>query len=183
MSQSSEPENWAQFFLFPLMSAARKMKISREKWRDIKRCNNSNTETSIIVCSYWAHMSLTSDPFLNESLSHLSSLKITWLSSALMCSFRWVELQFELLHLFCASVCALVYPVAGRGSWEWRSRPLQPPFQLPLQNELHYCRHEADQCTPRPGWSSPRDMKTVVFTLFPWNELYKTECSHRRVRK
>lgn len=180
MSQSSEPENWAQFFLFPLMSAARKMKMRWEKWHDIKRCNDSNIENS-----YWAHMSPVSVLWsLSEWISeHLSSLKITRLSSGLICSFRWVELQFELLHLFCASVCALVYPVAGRGSWEWRSRPLQPPFQLPPQNELHYCRHEADQCTPRPGWSSPRDMKTVVFTLFTWNELYKTECSHRKVRK
>lgn len=82
-----------------------------------------------------------------------------------------------------ASFCVPVYPVAGTGSWEWRSRPLQPPFQLPLQNELHYCRREADQCTPKPGWSSPRDMETVVFTLFTWNELYKTECSHRKVKK
>lgn len=102
MSQSSEPENWAQFFLFPLMSAARKMKISGEKWHDIKRCNNSNIGNCEIICSYWAHLSLSSDPFLNESMSHLSSLKITWLSSALKCGFTWVELQCELLHL---SVC------------------------------------------------------------------------------
>lgn len=166
MSQSNDPENWAQFFLFPLIRAAGRRQgrtVDREGGvRHDVRGYDGNPQTSSNSFFHYFHICVDLEESQTAALSLLTYIFITWYFCYSLCKISFKIIQFVVIISFLC-VCPCVYLVVGRGSWVWSSRPLLPPFLLPQQNELHCCRREDDRYTPAPGWSSPTDTEVVGF--------------------